>query len=142
MSHHAHSTYCIVYQTIVTDAVPILKLDILTCTTEDLSLYITLFPSRHNAMITFMDWSFTLNVPLRKSTNPLALRLLLLPSIRIGNKPSFTCQIQLQSVKMKRCRDKCRANPITQQRDLDIGDSIVFEGEHSTLDEHLEYRLR
>lgn len=63
-------------------------------------------------MIIFMVLLFTLSAPLRKYTSPLALRRHHLPSIRIGNKQSFTCLSHLPFVKRRDCRGKYRANPI------------------------------
>jgi predicted RNA methylase len=127
---------------IVTDAVPILKLDILTCTTDDLAFTspFALEAQRNDyihGLVVYFECAFTqVHKPIGFTTAPFAKYTHWKQTVFYFHDPITVCKNEVLSGEIS-----CKPN-LRNKRDLDIGVSIVFQGEHSTLDEHLEYRLR
>lgn len=129
-------------KTIVTDSVPILHLDILTCTKEDLQFTapFTLSAKRNDyvhGLVAYFECAFTqVHKPIGFSTSPFCRYthwkqtiFYLEDSLTICNEETLKGEVS--------CKPN-KKNP----RDLDISLSLVFDGQHSKLDKHLNYRLR
>ena len=126
----------------MTDAVPILKLDILTCTTQDLSFTapFTLQAQRNDyihGLVTYFECAFTqVHKPIGFTTAPFAKYTHWKQTVFYLPDPITICKDETLSGEIS-CKPNLRNN-----RDLDIGVTLQFEGAHSTLNRHLEYRLR
>lgn len=120
---------------IVTDAVPILKLDILTCTTDDLAFTspFALEAQRNDyihGLVVYFECAFTqVHKPIGFTTAPFAKYTHWKQTVFYFHDPITVCKNEVLSGEIS-----CKPN-LRNKRDLDIGVSIVFQGEHSTLDE-------
>lgn len=128
---------------LVTDAVPILRLDILTCTKEDLDFTATFqLESQRNdyihALVAYFECAFTqVHKPLGFSTAPFARYTHWKQTIFYLTKPLTICNGE--TVEGEITTTKNRKNC----RDLDIRIALDFHGKHGNMSDHVtEYRLR
>ena len=128
---------------LVTDAVPILQLDILTCTKEELdfSAKFQLQAQRNDyihALVAYFECAFTqVHKPVGFSTAPFARYTHWKQTIFYLTETLTICSGETVEgeITTKKNRKNCR--------DLDICLEIDFHGEHGNLSDHVtEYRLR
>jgi len=127
---------------VVTNAVPILNIDILTCTEEDLS-FITPFQLRANrsdyihAFVAFFECAFTrIPKPLGFSTSPHSMYTHWKQTIFYLRDAITICEGEVISGRIE-----CRSNK-KNERDLDIGLEFNFEGRRQNVNKRVEFRLR
>lgn len=127
---------------VVTDCVPILHLDILTCTKEDLQ-FVAPFELRAgrndyiHGLVAYFECAFTqVHKPIGFSTSPFC-------RYTHWKQTIFYFEDTLTICNGERVRGEidCKPNK-NNPRDLDIGISLTFQGRHSKIDKHMEYRLR
>ena len=128
---------------LVTDAVPILRLDILTCTKEDLDFTakFQLEAQRNDyihALVAYFECAFTqVHKPIGFSTAPFARYTHWKQTIFYLTETLTICTGE--TVEGEITAKKNRKN----SRDLDIQLAINFHGNHGKLTNHVtEYRLR
>lgn len=127
---------------IVTNAVPILKLDILTCTKEDLEFTVPfqLLVQRNDyihGLVAYFECAFTqTHKPLGFSTAPFAKYTHWKQTIFYLNEVLTVCEGEEIEGEVS-CKPNAR-NP----RDLDIGMTVNFSGRHSNFNKSMDYRLR
>ena len=127
---------------IVTDCVPILHLDILTCTKEDLQFKASfnLKASRHDflhGLVAYFECAFTqVHKPIGFSTSPFCRYTHWKQTLFYLQNSLTICEGEVISGEIG-CKPN-KKNP----RDLDIALSISFHGRFSTVDEQMNYRLR
>ena len=134
---------CIFLKSVVTNATPILNIDLQSCTEKDLSftsdfrLRATRRDNVH-AFVAYFECGFTrLPQPLGFSTSPFAKYTHWKQTIFYLKDP-----IQMDEGEELTGRIICRPNP-HNERDLDITLIINFDGLHSKLIDHsIEYKLR
>eukprot|EP00522_Entomoneis_paludosa_P010512 CAMPEP_0172449086 /NCGR_PEP_ID=MMETSP1065-20121228/7885_1 /TAXON_ID=265537 /ORGANISM="Amphiprora paludosa, Strain CCMP125" /LENGTH=432 /DNA_ID=CAMNT_0013200685 /DNA_START=70 /DNA_END=1368 /DNA_ORIENTATION=- len=127
---------------LVTDAVPILHLDILTCTKEDLAFTADFkLQARRNdfihGLVAYFECAFTqIHKPIGFSTAPFCRythwkqTMFYVPeTVTICAGETFHGHLE------------CKPNP-RNKRDLDIAISYQFKGKHSNVDTTVKYRLR
>mmetsp|Transcript_27817 Transcript_27817/g.76571 ORF Transcript_27817/g.76571 Transcript_27817/m.76571 type:complete len:437 (+) Transcript_27817:273-1583(+) len=129
-------------KSLVTDAVPILHLDILTCTKDDLA-FATDFKlqARRNDFIhglcAYFECAFTqIHKPIGFSTAPFCRYTHWKQTIIYVPKPITIC-----AGETLRGRLECKPNP-RNKRDLDISVTYQFNGKHSDMNDTVHYRLR
>lgn len=127
---------------IVTDCVPILHLDILTCTKEDLA-FSAPFKLRANrndyihGLVAYFECAFTqVHKPIGFSTSPFC-------RYTHWKQTIFYLEDSLTICDGETIRGEldCKPNK-NNPRDLDIGLSLSFQGRHSRVEKRMEYRLR
>lgn len=153
-------------KSLVTDCVPILNLDILTCTNKDsvsLSYYYSLFPNNFSALTTssrfqefsanfslqcqrndyihafvsFFECAFTqIHKPIGFSTSPLARYTHWKQTIFYLEEPLTVCAGETITGLIS-----CRPNK-RNRRDLDISLQLEYQGRHSSANKTIQYRLR
>lgn len=127
---------------VVTDCVPILHLDILTCTKEDLQFKATfeLQAGRNDyihGLVAYFECAFTqVHKPIGFSTSPFARYTHWKQTLFYLQDCLTVCKDETIAGEIE-CKPN-RKNP----RDLDIGLSIIFEGRYSKVNEKIKYRLR
>lgn len=127
---------------LVTNTVPILQLDILTCTKEDVkfSVPFQLTAMRNDyihGLVAYFDCSFTqTHAPTGFSTSPLAHYTHWKQTILYLEKTLTVCAGETLSGHLS-----CRPNK-KNRRDLDIGLKINFHGVHDQVEWEYDYRLR
>ena len=128
--------------TLMTNAVPILKLYLLTCTKEQLAFSsdFELLSNRNDYMhgiVAYFECAFTqVHKPIGWSTSPFSKYTHWKQTIFYLRDTIVICQGERVSGKLS-CRPN-KKNP----RDLDINLQIHFDGSHSKLDCSQDYRLR
>mmetsp|Transcript_6039 Transcript_6039/g.17454 ORF Transcript_6039/g.17454 Transcript_6039/m.17454 type:complete len:209 (+) Transcript_6039:3-629(+) len=127
---------------IVTDFVPILHLDILTCTKEDLqfSSAFELEAKRNDyvhGLVAFFECAFTqVHKPIGFSTSPLC-------RYTHWKQTLFYLEDGLTVCTGETIRGEIGCKPNKKNpRDLDIDLSISFQGRYSSIEEKMDYRLR
>ena len=122
---------------------PILSLDILTCRKEDLSFRsdFVMEAQRNDfvhALVAYFECAFTqAHKPIGFSTAPFARYTHWKQTIFYIEEPLTVCRGE-----KIRGNIQCRPNE-KNKRDLDIGITLNFRGQHSRLDQkHYDYRLR
>lgn len=129
-------------QALVTDSVPILHLDILTCTKEDLQFQskFRLRASRNDfihGLVAYFECAFTqVHKPIGFSTAPFARYTHWKQTIFYLPNDLTICEGECVDGEIT-CRPNAR-NP----RDLDISIQVHLEGERSQINDLLDYRLR
>ena len=127
---------------IISDSVPILNIDICTCTKEELS-FVALFRLRANrndylhGFAAYFECAFTqVHKPIGFSTAPFA-------KYTHWKQTIFYCRDVLTVCEGEEIcgQISCRPNP-KNGRDLDIVMDVKFDGRHSKADSKLEYHLR
>lgn len=127
---------------IVSDAVPILHLDLLTCTKEDckFSSNFTLKMQRNDyvhGLVAYFECAFTqIHKPIGFSTSPHCRYTHWKQTIFYLEDNLAVCKDEELSGEIK-----CEPN-VKNRRDLDIGMSLSFKGQHSILAKNIDYRLR
>lgn len=127
---------------VVSNAVPILNVDILTCTEKDLefSSPFRIHALRNDyihAFVAYFECAFTqVHKPLGFSTSPQSKYTHWKQTILYTKDPITICEGEELSGTIS---SKPNSNNI---RDLDISLEIIFEGKHSKVDKTLNYRLR
>jgi protein arginine N-methyltransferase 1 len=127
---------------VVTDSVPILHLDILTCTKEDLefSVPFSLRANRNDymhGMVGYFECAFTqVHKPIGFSTAPSCRYTHWKQTIFYLQEDMIVCEGETMTGVMS-----CKPNK-NNNRDLDIGLSLNFKGRHSEIESHMDYRLR
>jgi protein arginine N-methyltransferase 1 len=131
-----------ILKSIITDAVAILKLDILTCTKEDLEFQVpfelTAMRNEYiHALVAYFEIGFTqIHRPLGISTSPMAKYTHWKQTIFFLPKFITICAGEKVSGEIG-----CQQNT-KNKRDLDIDLSIEFTGKHDEHSEKLYYKLR
>jgi len=127
---------------IVTDCVPILHLDILTCTKEDLQFKssFNLTASRNDylhGLVAYFECAFTqVHKPIGFSTSPFC-------RYTHWKQTLFYLQNSLTICKGETISGKIACKPNKRNpRDLDIALSVSFRGQYCTVEEQMKYRLR
>ena len=127
---------------LVTDSVPILNLDILTCTKKDLNFTATfkLQCQRNDyvhGLVSFFECAFTqIHKPIGFSTSPLARYTHWKQTILYLEEPLTVCAGETITGQLK-----CKPNK-KNRRDLDIELQLAFRGRYSKTDKTIQYRLR
>lgn len=127
---------------LVTDAVSILKLDILTCRKEDLdfSAPFTLQAQRNDyvhGLVAYFECAFTqIHKPIGFSTSPLARYTHWKQTILYLEDAITVCAGEKLSGTLS-----CKPNQ-KNRRDLDIGLELEFDGSYSKVSKKLSFRLR
>jgi len=127
---------------VVTDSVPILHLDILTCTKEDLQFNSSfkLNAQRNDyihGLVAYFECAFTqVHKPIGFSTSPFC-------RYTHWKQTIFYLQDSLVICKGETIEGELACKPnMKNPRDLDIGVSLSFRGRHSNIDKKIDYRLR
>ena len=127
---------------IVTDSVPILHLDILTCTKGDLQFKAP-FKLRCqrddyiHGLVAYFECAFTqVHKPIGFSTAPFCRYTHWKQTIFYLHDTLVVCKGETMEGEIS-----CEPNK-KNRRDLDIGLSLSFHGKHTNLDKHIDYRLR
>jgi protein arginine N-methyltransferase 1 len=127
---------------IVTNSVPILDLDILTCTKEDAAFCTDFVLTAHrndfiNGLCAYFECAFTqVHKPIGFSTSPSCRYTHWKQTICYFDDPIIIC-------KGEQIRGKIKCEPNSKnRRDLDIRLSIDFQGERCQTKKDLDYRLR
>lgn len=127
---------------VVTECVPILHLDILTCTKEDLQ-FSAPFELRANrndyihGVVAYFECAFTqVHKPIGFSTSPYCRYTHWKQTLFYLEDSLTVCEGEI----IKGTID-CKPNK-KNPRDLDIGLSLKFHGTHSKIDKHMDFRLR
>jgi len=127
---------------LVTDCVPILSLDILTCTKEDLDFSATfkLKAQRNDyvhGLVSFFECAFTqIHKPIGFSTSPLARYTHWKQTILYLQDTLTVCAGEVITGRIS-----CKPNK-RNHRDLDIVLQLEFQGRYSNEDKKVHYRLR
>jgi type I protein arginine methyltransferase len=128
---------------LVTDAVPILSLDILTCTKKDLDFTsnFKLQALRNDyihGLVAYFECAFTqIHKPIGFSTSPVARYTHWKQTILYLQEPLTVCAGEVMTGEIS-----CRPNK-RNRRDLDIGLTLTFKGRYSEAhNEKVHYRLR
>jgi protein arginine N-methyltransferase 1 len=127
---------------IVTNSVPILHLDILTCKKEDLDFTspFKLTAQRNDyvhGLVAYFECAFTqVHKPIGFSTAPFCRYTHWKQTIFYLEDNLVICEGEELAGEIS-CKPN-KSNP----RDLDIGLSLNFSGQHSDVDKHMKYRLR
>jgi type I protein arginine methyltransferase len=127
---------------LVTDAVSILQLDILTCKKEDLdfSVPFTLQAQRNDyihGLVAYFECAFTqIHKPIGFSTSPLARYTHWKQTILYLEDAITVCSGETLSGTLS-----CKPN-LKNRRDLDIGLDLQFDGRYSHVSKKLNFRLR
>jgi protein arginine N-methyltransferase 1 len=127
---------------IVTDTVPILHLDILTCTKEDLdfSCKFKLQAQRNDyihGLVSYFECAFTqIHKPIGFSTSPMARYTHWKQTILYLQETMTICAGEMLTGEIS-----CKPNK-RNRRDLDIGLQLNFKGRYSQVDKEYHYRLR
>ena len=127
---------------IVTDAVPILHLDILTCTKEDLAFTADFkLQARRNdfvhGLVAYFECAFTqIHKPIGFSTAPFCRYTHWKQTMFYVPDTITICAGEVLQGRLT-----CKPNP-HNKRDLDIAIAYQFHGKHSTVDTNVQYRLR
>jgi type I protein arginine methyltransferase len=127
---------------LVTDAVSILQLDILTCKKEDLdfSVPFTLQAQRNDyihGLVAYFECAFTqIHKPIGFSTSPLARYTHWKQTILYLEDVITVCSGETLSGTLS-----CKPN-LKNRRDLDIGLELRFDGRYSQVSKKLNFRLR
>jgi len=129
-------------EAIVTNAVPILDLNILTCTKEDAAFTADFIIQAHrndfiHGLVTYFECGFTqVHKPIAFSTAPFARYTHWKQTIMYLEEPITICQGEKLSGTIS-----CKPNQ-KNQRDLDISVTIQFKGSHCESFKEMSYRLR
>jgi protein arginine N-methyltransferase 1 len=129
-------------KSIVTDSVPILRLDILTCTKEDLEFTapFKLSAERNDyihGLVAYFECAFTqVHKPIGFSTAPFCKYTHWKQTVFYLHDSLVVCKGEEITGEIS-----CKPNK-KNRRDLDIGISLSFHGQHSSIDKSLDYRLR
>lgn len=130
-------------KSIVTDAVPILHIDILTCTKEDLNFSSKFKLQAHrndyiHGLVAYFECAFTqIHKPIGFSTSPFARYTHWKQTILYLQDPLTICAGETITGELS-----CKQNK-RNRRDLDIGLLLNFKGRYSKVDKKLfKYRLR
>ena len=129
-------------KSIVTDATPILHLDILTCKKEDVEFEAAfeLKAQRNDyihGLVAYFECAFTqVHKPIGFSTSPFCRYTHWKQTIFYLPESLAICTGETVSGEIK-----CKPNK-KNHRDLDIGISLSMDGRHSKYDKHMDYRLR
>jgi type I protein arginine methyltransferase len=127
---------------LVTDAVPILSLDILTCTKEDLDFSSTfklqaLRNDYIHGLVAYFECAFTqIHKPIGFSTSPMARYTHWKQTILYLQDTLTVCAGEVITGEIS-----CKPNK-RNRRDLDIGLQMTFKGRYSEVDGKVHYRLR
>jgi len=127
---------------LVTDCVPILTLDILTCTKKDLDFTANFkLQSQRNdyvhGLVSFFECAFTqIHKPIGFSTSPLARYTHWKQTILYLQDPLTVCAGETITGQIA-----CKPNK-RNRRDLDITLHLGFRGRYSSADTTIQYRLR
>ena len=127
---------------VLSDSQPILNVDILTCTKEDLAFTspFRLRAQRNDyvhGFAAYFECAFTqVHKPIGFSTAPFAKYTHWKQTIFYTRQTLTICEGEEISGTIS-----CKPNP-NNNRDLDISMDVVFDGQHSKMDTKLEYRLR
>lgn len=128
---------------LVTDAVPILSLDILTCTKEDLGFSSTfklqaLRNDYIHGLVAYFECAFTqIHKPIGFSTSPVARYTHWKQTILYLQETLTVCAGECITGEIS-----CKPNK-RNRRDLDIGLQLTFQGRYSdVVDKKVHYRLR
>jgi protein arginine N-methyltransferase 1 len=129
-------------KSVVTDCVPILHLDILTCTKEDLQFTapFELRAGRNDyvhGLVAYFECAFTqVHKPIGFSTSPFC-------RYTHWKQTVFYLEDTLTICDGERVMGEIDCKPNKKNpRDLDIGVTLKFQGTHSKIDKRMEYRLR
>ena len=127
---------------VLSDSQPILNVDILTCTKEDLA-FTSSFRLRAqrndyvHGFAAYFECAFTqVHKPIGFSTAPFAKYTHWKQTVFYTRQTLTICEGEDISGTIS-----CKPNP-NNNRDLDISMDVVFDGQHSKMDTKLEYRLR
>jgi protein arginine N-methyltransferase 1 len=127
---------------IVTNSVPILSLDILTCTKQDLEFdsVFKLKVERNDyihGLVAYFECAFTqVHKPIGFSTAPFC-------RYTHWKQTIFYLEDNLVVCKGEEIEGTISCKPNKKNpRDLDIGVSLDFQGEHSAINKHIQFRLR
>eukprot|EP00565_Helicotheca_tamesis_P007614 CAMPEP_0185732482 /NCGR_PEP_ID=MMETSP1171-20130828/16388_1 /TAXON_ID=374046 /ORGANISM="Helicotheca tamensis, Strain CCMP826" /LENGTH=268 /DNA_ID=CAMNT_0028401983 /DNA_START=86 /DNA_END=892 /DNA_ORIENTATION=- len=127
---------------VISNTVPILNLDLLTCTKEDLS-FSSQFALRAqrddyaHGLVAYFECAFTqIHKPLGFSTAPFAQYTHWKQTVFYLPETLTVCEGEVITGKIS-----CTPNP-KNNRDLDIALQVHFDGRHSKLNESYDYRLR
>ena len=130
-------------KSLVTDGVPILSLDILTCTKEDLDFtsHFKLQALRNDyihGLVAYFECAFTqIHKPIGFSTSPMARYTHWKQTILYLPEPLTVCAGEVLMGEIS-----CQPNQ-RNRRDLDIGLTLTFKGRYSECDnKKIPYRLR
>lgn len=130
-------------KSIVTDSVPILNVDILTCTAEDLNFVSKFKLQAHrndyiHGLVAYFECAFTqIHKPIGFSTSPYARYTHWKQTILYLQEPLTICAGETLTGELS-----CRPNR-RNRRDLDIGLLLNFKGRYSKIEnERFKYRLR
>lgn len=129
-------------KSLVTDAVPILHLDILTCTKEDLSFTSDFkLQARRNdyihGLVAYFECAFTqIHKPIGFSTAPFCRYTHWKQTVFYVPETITVCAGETLAGHVS-----CNPNP-RNRRDLDISIRYLFRGKHSTVNTTVQYRLR
>eukprot|EP00527_Entomoneis_sp_CCMP2396_P005995 CAMPEP_0198139324 /NCGR_PEP_ID=MMETSP1443-20131203/2654_1 /TAXON_ID=186043 /ORGANISM="Entomoneis sp., Strain CCMP2396" /LENGTH=416 /DNA_ID=CAMNT_0043801429 /DNA_START=257 /DNA_END=1507 /DNA_ORIENTATION=- len=129
-------------KSLVTDAVPILHLDILTCTKEDLAFTADFkLQARRNdfihGLVAYFECAFTqIHKPIGFSTAPFCRYTHWKQTMFYVPDTVTVCAGETLHGQLT-----CKPNH-KNKRDLDIAIAFQFQGKHSTVDTTVEYRLR
>jgi protein arginine N-methyltransferase 1 len=127
---------------VVTDPVPILHLDILTCTKEDLQFQsaFKLCATRNDyihGLVAYFECAFTqVHKPIGFSTAPFCRYTHWKQTIFYLPESLVICKGEAISGEIS-----CKPNK-KNKRDLDIGVALNFQGRHTKFEKNFEYRLR
>lgn len=128
---------------LVTDGVPILSLDILTCTKEDLDFTANfklqaLRNDYIHGLVAYFECAFTqIHKPIGFSTSPLARYTHWKQTILYLEEALTVCAGEVLTGTIS-----CRPNK-RNRRDLDIGLTLTFKGRYSEIEDvKIQYRLR
>jgi type I protein arginine methyltransferase len=130
-------------KSIVTDAVPVLHIDILTCTKEDLDFTAKFKLQAHrndyiHGLVAYFECAFTqIHKPIGFSTSPYARYTHWKQTILYLQETLTICAGETLMGELS-----CKPNK-RNRRDLDIGLLLNFKGRYSKVDEkYFKYRLR
>ena len=127
---------------LVTDAVPILHLDILTCTKQDLTFQTDFkLQARRNdyihGLVAYFECAFTqIHKPIGFSTAPFCRYTHWKQTMFYVPDTLTICAGETLQGQIS-----CQPNP-RNKRDLDISIAYQFQGKHSSVDTTVQYRLR
>lgn len=127
---------------LVTDCVPILNLDILTCTKKDLDFHASFKLQSHrndyvHGLVSFFEVAWTqIHKPIGFSTSPLARYTHWKQTIFYLQEPLTVCAGEVITGDIS-----CKPNK-RNRRDLDITVQLAFHGRYSSADTAVHYRLR
>ena len=127
---------------VLSDSQPILNVDILTCTKEDLAFAspFRLRAQRNDfvhGFVAYFECAFTqVHKPIGFSTAPFAKYTHWKQTIFYTRQTLTICEGEEISGTIS-----CKPNP-NNNRDLDICMDVLFDGQHSKMDTKLEFRLR